>query len=361
MSTPPRRRPARPVGRVLLIHPGALGDLVQALPAFGAVRAGYPDAHVTLLTDAGLADLARGTRLFDEVIGFDAPLAYHGSPGARVGLFARLALRVRRAAPDVAAVFKGAIVYGLLAALSGARQRAGLARGVGRRALTHPVPIDPARHHEDRFLEVVAALGLDVQYRTDPAWPAVPDLVTEQLPERVHPLIGLAPGGARNAKQDLPVKRWPADRFAALARALAAAHPHAAFVLLGASGDRAEVDAVRAALADARVVDLAGRTDVAGARAAIATLDVFVGNDSGLMHVAATTDTPTVVAFGPTDPRVLAPRAPGVRAVWVPAPNPPCYDEVTGAMRSCAVPCCIERVTVAQMLAAVQAALGVNS
>jgi ADP-heptose:LPS heptosyltransferase len=357
MSAPILTRTPPDVSRVLLLHPGALGDLVQALPAFGAVRAGFAHARVTLLTDAPLAGLARTTRLFDEVLAFDAAVAYRGGAAARLRLLAELAATARRVRPDAAAVFKGAPVYAALALASGARRRAGLARGAGRALLTHPVAIAPARHHEDRYLDVAAALGADPSRRAEAAWPATPSPVPAALRARAWPLVGVAPGGARNAKQDTPTKRWPAARFAALARELAAAHPEAAFVLLGGDGDRAEVEVVRAALPADRVVDLAGRTDLLAARAAVAALDVYVGNDSGLMHVAATTSTPAVVPFGPTDPRVIAPRAPGVRAVWDPGPDPPCYDEVTGAHRPCRTPCCIDRVDVGRVRAAVDAAI----
>jgi len=357
LRPPARRQPApAAVRRILLIHPGALGDLVQALPAFGAVRAEFAEARVSLLTDAALCDFAHGTRLFDDVLGFSAEDAYRGRAGVRLRLLASLARRVRRVRPDVVAVFKGAPVYAALAAASGARWRVGLARGAGRVLLTRPLPIDPAQHHEDRYLDVVAALGSYRMHRAA-AWPErLPDGLPG-VPPQAWPLIGMAPGGARNAKQDLPSKRWSAARFAALAGDLASAHPAAVFVLLGSSGDRAEVDAVRAALPADRVVDLAGRTDIAAARAVIAALHVYVGNDSGLMHVAATTGTPAVIAFGPTDPRVIAPRSPRMQALWCPVPNPPCYDEVAGAHRPCQVPCCIDRVGVPEMLAAVEAAL----
>jgi ADP-heptose:LPS heptosyltransferase len=342
---------------VLLVHPGALGDLVQALPAFGALRAGLPGARITLLTDAALAGFARDLGLFDAVEGFDAETAYRGGLVRRLALVAALAARLRRLRPDATAVFKGAAVYPLLAAASGAGWRVGLARGAGRRALHRPIAVDPARHHEDRYLDVAAALGVDPTRRAAARWPGRGDVVPAEFRAGARPLVGIAPGGARNAKQDTPTKRWPAARFAEVAAGLAARHAHARFVLLGGPGDRAEVDAVRAALPAARTLDLAGRTDLAAARAAIAALDLYLGNDSGLMHVAATTATPAVIPFGPTDPRVIAPRAPGVRVVWDPAPAPPCFDEVTGAHRACATPCCIDRVSAAAVLAAAESAL----
>ncbi|GJG88455.1 hypothetical protein tb265_36360 [Gemmatimonadetes bacterium T265] len=339
------------------MHPGALGDLVQAFRAFGAVRAAYPDSRLALLTDDALVAFARGTQIFDAVTGFDASIAYGGTVASRLRLAASLVVGVRRYRPDAVAVFKGSPVYAALAAASGARWRVGLARGAGRLLLTRAIAIDPSCHHEDRYSAVVAALGADPRRAVPAAWPERESLVPPDVRARAWPLVGLAPGGARNVKQDLATKRWPAARFAQLARDISVAYPNAAFVLLGGPGDRAELDEVRAALRGPDVLDLGGRTDVPGARAAIAELDVFVGNDSGLMHVAATTRTPAVIAFGPTDPRAIAPLVPSMHVVWSPARDVPCYEDAAGAHRPCVNPCCIERVHVAAMRASVDAAL----
>ena len=330
---------------------------MQAFPAFGALRAAFPDGHLALVTDAALADLARATALFDEVIVFDAAVAFAGGLIDRLRLAAGLALTLRRFGPDDVAIFKGSPVYAALAAVSGATRRVGLARGAGAAWLTTALPIDPRRHHEDRFFDVVAALGADPARCVDAEWPARASLIPVAVRAGAWPVIGIAPGGARNAKQDVATKRWPAARFAELACDLWRAHPRAVFVLLGGPGDRGEVDIVADALHGADVVDLGGRTDVPTARATIADVDVYVGNDSGLMHVAATTRTPAVIAFGPTDPRAIAPRAERVRAIWDPVANPPCYDDVTGEQRPCGIPCCIDRVQVEVMRRAVEVAL----
>lgn len=351
-----------PARRILLLHPGALGDLVLAFPAMAAVRAAFPAAHLTLVTDASLRALAEGTGLLDAVLGFDAAAAYRGSPLARLRTLARLVRLVRAARADLALVCKGAPIWAALARASGADRRVGLARGVGARLLTHAIRIEPDRHHADRYLEIARAAGADAP-APPVRWPAVPlppDLLL-LLTQRAGPRIGLAPGGARNAKQDMPTKRWPLDRWRDLAAELARRYPAATFVLLGAASDRAEVDAVRAALPAGSWCDLAGRTDLATARATIAALDVFVGHDSGLMHVAGTTDTPLVLPFGPTDPRVLAPRRAAVRALWAPSSPTPCYDEVTGAHRVCAVECCITSISVASVRDAVVEALADRS
>jgi heptosyltransferase-2 len=174
-------------------------------------------------------------------------------------------------------------------------------------------------------------------------------------------VLAVAPGGARNVKQDMAVKRWAPDRWAAVVGRLAAEHPDLRVAILGAPGDRAEADVVRTAVPAGRVLDLTGRTTVAEARAVVAAAAPGLVHDSGLLHVAATTETPVVAVFGPTDPGILCPRRPGVTAVWSPALRRACQDGRTGAVRACVTPCCMERVSVDTVLATVRDALARGS
>jgi ADP-heptose:LPS heptosyltransferase len=84
----------------------------------------------------------------------------------------------------------------------------------------------------------------------------------------------------------------------------------------------------------------------------------YLGSDSGLMHLAATTTTPTVIVFGPTDPRVAAPRTRGMQVLWSPVGASACVDDATGRQRPCAATCCITRVGVPAVAAALARALG---
>ena len=344
--------------RLLLVHPGALGDLVQALPAIGAVRARYADAAIALLTGENLAPLADTLGLVDEVLAVDTRAAYQGGRAARARAFAWAARAARAWRPDAAATFKAAPVWGAVALASGAPRRVGLTRGaVARALLTRPIDPPPDQHHESRYADVARALGADPAHRAAPRWP-------DALPNAAHPALAaggpwlvLAPGGARNLKEDVAVRRWAPDRWAALAARLVAERPGLRVVLLGAPADRAEADVVRAALPAGAVVDLVGHTSIPEARAVIARAAACVVHDSGLLHVAATTSTRVVAIFGPSDPRVMCPRRDGVIPVWSPARALPCQDRLTGAVGACTTPCCIDRVSVETVFAAVQAAL----
>lgn len=126
------------------------------------------------------------------------------------------------------------------------------------------------------------------------------------------PLLLLAPGGNSEAK------RWPHERFAAVARRLASgALPNARIVVLSAAARDAEIAARIVSSLDADGVaasDLAG-PDLIAAAALAERATLCIGNDNALTHIAAAMGAPTLTLFGPTDERVRAPRGPRARTL----------------------------------------------
>lgn len=107
-----------------------------------------------------------------------------------------------------------------------------------------------------------------------------------------------------------PGKQWAIDRFAALVAQLTA--PGAPFaeaplVVLGGPGEEAAARALIAALPRGNVVDLVGRVDLLAAAATLSRARLYIGNDSGLMHLAAAAGTPTIGLFGPSREALYAP------------------------------------------------------
>ena len=122
-------------------------------------------------------------------------------------------------------------------------------------------------------------------------------------------------------------KRWPPDRFADLAaRLLGGPLAGAPVLLLGAPEDKPICAEIAAALAGAglNAIDAAGRLDLLAGAAALEQAALFVGNDSGLMHIAATVGAPTLGLFGPSDERVYGPW--GLRAKAIRGPKS--FEEV---------------------------------
>ena len=130
------------------------------------------------------------------------------------------------------------------------------------------------------------------------------------------PWIGLGPTAS------WPGKTWPADRFAALFHALRAqALPGARPAVFAGPGpaEAAMAAPVLAALPDA--LDLAGRLSLPEVSACLARCALFIGNDSGLMHLAAAAGAPTLGLFGPTPASEYAPSGPRAAAVAAPGPE----------------------------------------
>ncbi len=113
-------------------------------------------------------------------------------------------------------------------------------------------------------------------------------------------------------------KIWPIERFAQTAQQLLGPGGPLAggrLLILGGPGDGRMVEELRMASARGRYVDLTGKVDLLTAYAALKRADLFIGNDSGLMHIAAAAGVPTVGLFGPSDERRYAPWGPHTRAV----------------------------------------------
>ena len=175
--------------------------------------------------------------------------------------------------------------------------------------LTRAIDRPPAGLHQvDYYQHLVRALG----FPNGPDAPRLevsPEIRTAaaQVLEQAGwdgrmPLVALAPGAAYGG-----AKRWPAESFAALARALAGDGLRP--VLIGGAADAPGGRAVQAALGDPTLaLNLIGRTDLPTLAGVLTAARMLVTNDSGAMHLAAALGTPVTAMFGPTDERITAPR-----------------------------------------------------
>jgi Glycosyltransferase family 9 (heptosyltransferase) len=169
-----------------------------------------------------------------------------------------------------------------------------------------PAPAAPARHASLWLADALTELGIEVPAGDLPAltpqWDEA-DQLAGRLPER---FVALHPGSGSKRKN------WPAERFAALAEALA---PGEAFALIDGPADHDVC---------ARVVTLSPRAVVVRDRPArnlgsfLSHARLFVGNDSGVSHLAAAVGAPTLALFGPTDPAIWGPEAPLARTLRAP-------------------------------------------
>lgn len=329
-----------PLGRRIVRAPNHLGDVVAALPAL--VADGSDVMVVRWL--APLLEMA-GVR------GAVLPL----ERGARG--FGRAVRELRRRGYERGVLLTPAFSAAWLFRWGGVRHLRGTATDGRSLLLAERVPAEALRpYHRTRAYDLLLGrdpVGPPRTHRLVPPearvarWRAATGAAT-------GPLVGLFPGA------HAPARRWPAERFAALARETLALG--ARVVVLGGPGEAALTSSVAAAAPEA--LDTGGRTDLVDLAALLSLCDLVVTNDTGPMHLAGSVGTPTVSLWGPSDPHEVS--QVGAADVRVTGPDLPCKPcrrnhcgrSGTGTLLADAHEECMRLIEVRDVLGAVAARLG---
>ena len=345
--------------RILIVRLGAIGDVVRTLPAASALRGVHAGAHLAWLVEPASRSAVEGQPWVDEVLVFPRGeiegLLRRGRLLGAIATLLRFVGKLRRRRFDLVIDFHAILKTGLLGWVSGAPQRASYAPPFARegawlfanlRARIAPRRI--SRFERNRgLLDFVApgAVPSTQPFRLDPALRArmAEALGAGPAPVAIHP--GTSAG--------TPHKRWSAEGFAAVARQLRDVLATPSIVLFGPDPrERALAEAI-VAQADG-AARLAPETASLGELAALlAQCALYLGGDTGPMHVASLVDTPVVQILGPTDPIENQPYA-GTpsRTVREPVACSPCR-------RGCATATCLRLVKPDAVFAAARDLLAV--
>lgn len=364
----PEQVPLRDLRRILVVRLDEIGDVVMTSPFLRELRRNAPRAWITMLVKPEMVNLVERCPYVNEVLAFD--------PRAR-GLYAPLELhrralvlawkRLWRRRFDLALLPRSGADYyhaAFLAYFSGATRRVGFGRRgwdaappmeVDYDALLTEVLDCPGEMHEvERNLHLLRALGGSVESTALECWLSPEDEATasDWLSDSRRRFVAFGPGGAQERK------RWPTDRFIALGRWLTREYD-VRLAVIGGKGDQPAGAALSDALGD-RAIDLTGRTTLRQAAAALRECALYVGNDTGTMHLAAAVGTPVAAIschsrnarpFFLNSPERFGPWR--VRAfVLQPPLRAPCSETCTADR-----PHCILGVTVAQVSDAVKVLL----
>jgi lipopolysaccharide heptosyltransferase II len=278
----------------------------MSVAAFREVRRLLPNAHIAVVSKPGTSDIFRGADFVDEVLVYE-----------RGGLSSvrRQIREWKQRSFDLALLFQNAFEAAAISYLARVPQRIGYDTERRGFLLTQPVAVPSwknERHEIFYYLNLVAELeqallGQSQREASEPHFQiAVPAQQREKIrkmlaadTETDKPLALLCPGSVNSR-----AKRWPAERYAALADHLAESGTTVA--LIGSPGEL-EVSKQVARLAKRPVLLLTGKTSVAEVTALISVADVLVTNDTGPAHIGAAVGTPTLVIFGPTNPLTTRP------------------------------------------------------
>jgi heptosyltransferase-2 len=310
------------IKRIVVRAPNWLGDAVMSVAAFRELRRLFPAAHITIVSKPGTSDIFRDADFVDEVLVYER----HGLSSVWQQL---REWKQRRF--DLALLFQNAFEAAAISFLARAPQRIGYDTERRGFLLTHSVAVPPwknDRHEIFYYLNLVTELerGLFGTSRCEVSEPQFQIEVSAErkddarklLPcgDAKKPLVLLCPGSVNSR-----AKRWPAERYAALADQLAESGTTVA--LIGSPGEL-EVSKHVLSLAKCPPVLLTGKTSVAEVTALISLADVLVTNDTGPAHIGAAVGTRTLVIFGPTNPLTTHPYGPAGEIIRHPPDCAPC-------------------------------------
>ncbi|HEX2560480.1 glycosyltransferase family 9 protein [Phenylobacterium sp.] len=286
--------------KILVIKLSALGDFVLALAAMRKIREAHPEAHITLLTTEPFEGLAKASPYVDAVDAGGRPQG----PGAWLGLVFRLRAAKYDRVYDLQTSSRSSLMfYGFLPFPP---EWSGIAWGCSH---PHRNPRRDHMHTLERQADQLKHAGIWPDAPTEPMSAPPPDLswIVDKAPAPrpgpgvQRPTVLLIPGGSAHRLE----KRWPAERYGELARALYDRGYD--IVIIGGPQEGELAHKIQRILPQTR--DLTGRTDFARIAALGARAAVVVGNDTGPLHLAAAAGAPTIVLFSKSsDPALSAPR-----------------------------------------------------
>jgi heptosyltransferase-2 len=294
------------IERILVRGTNWVGDSIVTIPALRELRRIFPKAKISLLIKPWVNGIFEDADFIDELIIYERE---------QKGVW-RTMRELRAAHFDLAVLFQNAFEAAVLAFGARARLRCGFSTEHRGLLLTHSLKLTPeilALHQIYYYLHIISQmeerlLGQSrvnfeqLDYRL-PVSAARQQAIRARLPQwgidGHRPLIALNPG-ATNSR----AKRWPADRFGALADLLIDGGMEVIFI-----GAGNELDISQAAIAgmrrEAKLVT--GKTTLSESIALLSICDLVISNDTGPGYLAAALERPTLTIFGPTDDRIIRP------------------------------------------------------
>lgn len=273
--------------RILFIGPAPIGDTILTTGVLEYIRETYPNGRFTLALGPTTAGLFRAFPGLEQLISVNKH---------RNGLhWLRLWKQCLGTKWDVTVDMRGSATTRFLWSRKRFVRQGGVISGV--RAADDAARVFGLQESPPLMIHVDKAAQ---------------EAISHLIPRKGERLLVIAPGS------NWAPKRWPPERFAALAMSLTAPNgplANAHIIIIGGPGEESMTAAVAKALSAPNVIDLAGTLPLIETAALLEKTNLFIGNDSGLMHLAAAMETPTLGLFGPTDSQRYAPFGPNAAFV----------------------------------------------
>ena len=324
---------------ILIIKPGAVGDLLQLTPAIRALKKRFPAARITLLVgNTATADMFRHDPWLHDVVVFDRR-GEHRTLSAKLKLWQRL----RAGRFDLVVNYQRSNLKAWLLA----------AAAFPCRVLVYEKARGRVVHAVVNHLETLAPLGISPT--SDPNLELYPGEEDERFAEEVfrgnvregQPVVALNPGASNR------IKCWSPAQFAALGDRLVR-ELDARVVVVGSAGERDLAEAIVSRMAQPSL-NLVGKTSLLQLGAVLKRCDLLVSGDTGPLHMATAVRTPVVALFGAIEPRRTGPVGEG--HVVVRHPEIPCVPCNAKKCTNQEYLACMERISPDEVFRVVEALL----
>ena len=326
-------------GKILIIKPSSLGDILHSLPFLNAVKSRFPRAVIHWVVAKGFEGLLAEHPMIDHlwVINKDAWKKIRHLKGT-IGELQSLFGNLRKERYDLVVDLQGLLRSGIITAATASPMRVGFkeAREGSNVFYTDRIKGGKDIHAVDRYLKMADYLGCDTSEISFP-FPALPDEIP--MYEANEPYAVIIPGARWETK------RWPPEKFGKLASLLPLKS-----VIVGGKGDRAIAEEVGSS-SKGKASSLAGKTSLQELAGILKNARLVICNDSGPMHIAAALGIPVFAVFGPTDPVRTGPYGKGHSIIRSDVVCAPCFKKRCADMK------CMKDLSVAKVLDAIKGRL----
>ena len=306
--------------RILIVNVNWLGDAVLTTPVFKALKEHYPSSYLACMCVERVREVFESNPYINEVIVFDEK-STHKSIMSKL----RFILHLRKKRFDKAFFIHRSFTRVLICFLAGIKERTGYARIKNFFVINNRVkkPLNLV-HRQEHYLYLFEAQGVVFKDKTPRFF--IKEDIRDAIKKTLEPItkhhafiIGINPSA------NWVLKRWPSGNFAKLADRLIKEN-NAAILFVGANKDSAVVDEVIGKMEE-KPYNFCGKTSIAELGALMSHMNIFISNDSGPAHLAASLGVNTLVIFGPTSAKVTSPLGRSVSIIKKDSGcNIPCYN-----------------------------------
>jgi len=335
----------------LFIKLAGIGDLLMLTPAIRAYKAAFPEEEIIFATGDSNKEVIKNNPYINRLIPLNDVAFFSGSFSEKFKEAVKLISLIKKSGARKVFVLHRDWRWNLLVYLAGVKERHGFRRDLRGLFLTHA--IDTASKGEHQIHSFFKVLGMPVPSENHPLHLDI--FPTPEEEERINSvirafpsgdIIAIAPGGAANTREQVPLKRWPLEHYRELIRRLL---KHGFLILLtGGKNDYVFTSTLTDAFSIAhgrRLFDLSGRYSLGETCVLLKKCLLMVTHDSGPMHIASAAGIPVLAIFGPTEPEKTKPLTAGSYCFWRgdKLPCAPCYKH--GKFPDCKTVACMHEVS----------------